>query len=66
MSGSDFHNTLLVCTGVPVDLTDDSRLVQYILEPFDRRVIFGGTTAKVISRELSRELTVELALDPSG
>ncbi|MFA8342656.1 MAG: SpoIIE family protein phosphatase [Rhodothermaceae bacterium] len=51
---------LVVMTGPPIDKRKDRSLAETI-DAFDgKKIICGGTTAKIISRELGREITVNL------
>ncbi len=59
-------NSLLICTGVPVDRASDRVLADYASWAFGAKIIMGGTTASVISREMNLELKVCLDFDPSG
>jgi hypothetical protein len=56
---------LLVVTGPPFAQTKDEELA-YIVKSFDgRKVICGGTTAQILSRELDEEVEMDLDhLDP--
>ena len=50
-----------VLTGPPADKTADAELVGRFLDIPGRRVICGGTTAKIVSRHAGLPLTVDLA-----
>ncbi len=57
---------LLVITGPPYDETKDNDMAQSVEKFIGRKIICGGTTAKIISRELNREVTVDIDhLDPA-
>lgn len=43
-------------TGLPVDKNDDAGMIQAFLQASGRKLICGGTTAQVFSREAKREL----------
>lgn len=51
---------LLICTGPPYDEQKDRYLAEKVLNFKGKRVLCGGTTAMIISRELKRPLTVSL------
>ncbi len=51
---------ILVVTGAPVDQENDKQLAA-VFNSFDgKRVICGGTTAKIIGRELEKSVSVDL------
>lgn len=57
---------LLICSGPPYHETQDRYLAETVARYEGRKILCGGTTAKIISRELSREITVApLGLMPS-
>lgn len=49
---------LLFCSGAPLDPTDDKRLGHIVRSWKGKKIIAGGTTAKIIARELNRTITV--------
>lgn len=51
---------LLLCTGPPFHPEDDHRLAMTIDSFNGHKVIAGGTTAEIVSRELGREIEVSL------
>lgn len=51
---------LLVCSGPPYDQKNDRQLASRILNFNGKKVICGGTTAQIISRETGRPLEVDL------
>jgi hypothetical protein len=56
---------LLIVTGPPFAKDKDSELAKTLVEFSGRKVICGGTTAKIAARELKRKLTMSLdELDP--
>ena len=56
---------LLVMTGPPVDKTRDSYLAEIINNFSGKKAICGGTTAKILSRELDNDVEVDIStLDP--
>lgn len=57
---------LLICSGPPYDEAKDSMLARLVEEFPGRKVICGGTTSKVLARELNKEIEVGLELDTSG
>lgn len=55
-----FPRKLLVVTGPPVDQSND-RLIASTLSCFDgKKVICGGTTAKILGRELGKTVSVDI------
>lgn len=50
---------LLICTGPPYDQEKDEYLAENIVNFRGKRVLCGGTTANIVSRELKRPLTIE-------
>ncbi|MDO5293740.1 MAG: SpoIIE family protein phosphatase [bacterium] len=53
-------------TGPPVNPEDDQRMIQDFMEQEGKKVVCGGTTANIISRELQRGITTSLEyLDPN-
>ena len=53
---------LLVCTGPPYDEQKDRYLAEKVRDFQGKRILCGGTTASIISRELHRPLTVSLEI----
>ncbi len=53
---------LLVCTGPPYDEQKDRYLAEKVRDFQGKRILCGGTTASIISRELRRPLTVSLEI----
>lgn len=51
---------LLICTGPPYDLEKDSYLAERVNSFPGKRILCGGTTARIISRELKRPVRVGL------
>lgn len=51
---------LLICTGPPYDGEKDRYLAEKVRDFQGKRVLCGGTTASIVSRELKRPLTVSL------
>lgn len=51
---------LLICTGPPYDEKKDPYLAQTVRDFKGKKVLCGGTTATIISRELNRPLNVSL------
>ena len=51
---------LLVCTGPPYDEKKDHYLAEKVNEFSGKRILCGGTTANIISRELGRPILVSL------
>lgn len=50
-----------IFTGPPKNKEDDRKVVQRILETEGQLILCGGTTANVVSRELNREINVDLS-----
>ena len=57
---------ILVCTGPPYNDAKDDILADMVAKYSGSKLICGGTTAQIISRELSRPLNVILERDPAG
>lgn len=53
---------LLVCTGPPYDEQKDRYLAEKVRDFQGKRILCGGTTSSIISRELHRPLTVSLEI----
>ena len=51
---------LLIASGPPLDKDKDPELARIVEDYQGKKIICGGTTAKIISRELDRELQVEI------
>jgi hypothetical protein len=51
---------LSIFTGPPVEKKDDKRIVDALVSSAGKHVVCGGTTANIVSRELQREITVDL------
>lgn len=51
---------LLICTGPPYDQAKDRYLAEEVINFPGKRILCGGTTANIISRELKRPVTVGL------
>lgn len=51
---------LLICTGPPYDEQKDRYLAEKVRDFEGKKVLCGGTTATIISRELHRDLNVSL------
>lgn len=50
-----------IFTGPPEDSNNDSKVVHEILETDGQIILCGGTTANIVSRELEREIEVDLS-----
>lgn len=57
---------LLLCTGPPYDNSRDSQLAAQVNSFKGKKIICGGTTAQIISRELNRTIGVELSAPMFG
>ena len=55
-----WRRVVVVFTGPPVSKEDDERVVQALTSSQGKRVICGGTTANIVSRQLGREIEVDL------
>ena len=51
---------LLVCTGPPFDEKNDKYLANRVKEFQGRKILCGGTTATIISRELGRKMEIDM------
>jgi hypothetical protein len=51
---------LTIFTGPPVEKKDDRRIVDALISSAGKHAVCGGTTANIVSRELRREITVDL------
>ncbi|MCK9320642.1 MAG: SpoIIE family protein phosphatase [Bacteroidales bacterium] len=51
---------LLICTGPPFKEEDDKYLAEIIKNYKGRKIVCGGTTSKIVSRELNLEIEVDL------
>lgn len=49
---------LLLCSGAPLDPTHDKRMGAIVRSWKGKKIVAGGTTAKIIARELNRSITV--------
>lgn len=54
---------LTVLTGPPSHSSEDSKVVQQLLNAQGRKVVCGGSTAKMVARESGRELVVGLGAE---
>lgn len=52
---------LLIVTGPPFDETRDAELARRVAEFPGRVIISGGTTAQIVSRQLARDIAVDLS-----
>lgn len=57
---------LLICTGPPGELKKDEALAGAVAGYPGKVVICGGTTAKIVSRILGRDIAVDMERDPAG
>lgn len=51
---------VLIVTGPPVDHSNDNEIAQTLSAFEGKKIICGGTTAKIIGRELARSVSVDL------
>ncbi len=56
---------LLICTGPPYERTKDAQLAKQVKEFEGKKVVCGGTTAGIISREYEKPVDVELTITDS-
>ena len=54
---------LIVCTGPPYSKDNDSRLAAMLAGYSGKKIVCGGTTAKIIARELNTDITVDLTTE---
>ncbi len=57
---------LLVCTGPPFKKERDKQLAEILDSYNGKKIICGGSTSKIIARELNAEISVDLSVDKSG
>lgn len=57
---------LLLCSGAPLQKEDDAIFGGLVRGSKALKVVMGGTTAKIIVRELGKDIFVDLRRDPSG
>ncbi len=57
---------MLLCSGPPFRKAFDQKIARRFERFNGKKVISGGTTAEIISRELNRKIEVKLKLDKSG
>ena len=57
---------ILICSGPPFNDKKDYILADMVANYPGNTLICGGTTAQIVSRELKREISVELKRDPAG
>ena len=51
---------LLICTGPPFTETKDKYLAEIIRDYKGKKIVCGGTTSKIVSRELGLEIIIDL------
>jgi hypothetical protein len=56
---------LLICTGPPYEKTKDAQLANQVAEFKGKKIVCGGTTAGIISREFQAPVEVELTITDS-
>ena len=57
---------LLICSGPPYNNDKDSYLAQLVENYSGKKIVCGGTTAQIVSRELHRDIEVGMLSDKSG
>ncbi len=55
-----YKNYTTVMIGAPKTVDDDRKVVQKLLEAPGRKIVCGGTTGNIVSREMNREIRVDL------
>ena len=56
---------LMICTGPPYEKLKDAKLVKYLKEFKGTKIVCGGTTAGIVSRELQKSISVDLEIQDS-
>lgn len=51
---------LIIATGPPIDPASDARMAELVMSFSGRKVVSGGTTAQILSRQTNEEVTVDL------
>ncbi len=51
---------LLICTGPPFSESKDKYLAEIVSSYMGKKIVCGGTTSQILSRELNREITVDI------
>lgn len=51
---------LLICTGPPFSETKDKYLAEIVSSYEGKKIVCGGTTSQILSRELKKEITVNI------
>lgn len=57
---------MIVCSGPPLERASDAVLAELLNSYAGTKMVCGGTTAKIIARELNRDITVHMKRDVSG
>lgn len=57
---------LLICTGPPYDEKDDAYLSRSVVEFPGKKIVCGGTTARIVSRETWRSIGIDLGFPRTG
>lgn len=57
---------VMVCSGPPYHKSSDAELAERVLSYDGTKIVCGGTTAQILSRESGRDISVILKRDPSG
>lgn len=63
MQTSKKHNEskrLLICTGAPFSENEDKQMAEQVRLYRGRKIVCGGTTSQILSREWNEELTIDL------
>ncbi|RUT79109.1 SpoIIE family protein phosphatase [Ancylomarina longa] len=53
---------LIICTGPPYEKSKDAKLVRQLNEFKGTKIVCGGTTAGIVSRELQKPISVDLQI----
>lgn len=51
---------LLICTGAPFSENEDKQMAEQVRLYRGRKIVCGGTTSQILSREWNKELTIDL------
>jgi hypothetical protein len=54
------RHSAIIFTGPPLKEEDDPKLVQRLMDFDGRRIVCGGTTGNIVSRQLNQEIEVDL------
>lgn len=57
---------MLICSGPPFDMEKDRYLAEQVAQFEGKKIIAGGTTAQILSRELDKEVNVDINSGQDG